>query len=66
MICSHNLTAILLGLSYCIEGFRSNALVPSLLPVIVLFTLYLPIGRMTVRAVFSREQDQTEVATIRA
>jgi 1,4-dihydroxy-2-naphthoate octaprenyltransferase len=66
MICSHNLTAILLGLSYCIEGFRSNALVPSLLPVIVLFTLYFPIGRMTVRAVISRERDGIEVETFGA
>ncbi len=66
MICSHNLTAILLGLSYCIEGFRSYALVPSLLPVIVLLTLYFPIGRMTVRAVFSRERDGMEVETVRA
>ena len=46
MICTHNFTAILLILAYFIEGFKSNALIASLLPLIVLIILYIPIGRL--------------------
>ena len=63
MICSHNFTAILLALSYFIEGFRSNALIPSLLPVIVLIILYIPIARLIGRAVLSQEGDKVKTAT---
>ncbi len=63
MICSHNFTAILLALSYFIEGFRSNALIPSLLPMIVLIVLYIPIARLIRRAVFSQEGDEVETAS---
>jgi 1,4-dihydroxy-2-naphthoate octaprenyltransferase len=62
MICSHNFTAILLALSYFIEGFRSNALIPSFLPMIVLIILYLPVARLIGRTVFSRERNKIKTA----
>jgi 1,4-dihydroxy-2-naphthoate octaprenyltransferase len=55
MICTHNFTAVLLALAYFIRGFRSDALIPSFIPLIVLIVLYIPIGRLVGRAVFSRE-----------
>ena len=55
MICTHNFTAILLALAYFIRGFRSDALIPSFIPLIVLIVLYIPIARLVGRAVFSRE-----------
>jgi len=63
MICCHNFTAILLALSYFIEGFRSNALIPSLLPAIVLTILYIPIARLIGRAVFTQEGNKVKTAT---
>jgi len=62
MICSHNFTAILLALSYFIEGFRSDALIPSLLPVIVLTILYVPVARLIGRTVFSGERNKIKTA----
>ncbi len=53
MICIHNFTAILLIFAYFIEGFKSNALVASLLPIIILTILYIPTGRLIGRAVLS-------------
>jgi len=64
MICTHNFTAILLALAYFIEGFRSDALVSSFLPLIVLIILYIPIARLIIRAVFSREGAEVKTATI--
>jgi len=64
MICTHNFTAILLALAYFIEGFRSDALVSSLLPLIVLTVLYIPIARLIKRTVFSREGAEVKTATI--
>ena len=64
MICCHNFTAILLAISYFIEGFRSNALIPSLLPLIVLIILYIPIARLIRKTVFSREGDKVKTATV--
>jgi hypothetical protein len=46
MICTHNFTAILLALAYFVEGFRSDHLVASFLPLIVLTILYIPIARL--------------------
>lgn len=63
MICSHNFTAILLALSYFIKGFRSNALIPSLLPAIVLIILYIPVARLIGRAVFTQEGNKVKTAT---
>lgn len=54
MICVHNFSAILLVLAYFIEGFRSDALIPSVLPVIVLGVLYFPVAKLTGRALFSK------------
>ena len=54
MICTHNFTAILLALAYFIEGFRSDALIPSFLPLIVLTILYIPVARLVGRAMCSR------------
>ncbi|MGZ3569213.1 MAG: UbiA family prenyltransferase [Thermodesulfobacteriota bacterium] len=62
MICSHNFTAILLALSYFIEGFRSDALIPSLLPLIVLTILYVPVARLIGRTVFSGERNKIKTA----
>jgi 1,4-dihydroxy-2-naphthoate octaprenyltransferase len=52
MICTHNFTAILLIFAYFIEGFRSDALVASFLPIIVLIILYIPIGRLIGKTLF--------------
>ncbi|MGZ3495130.1 MAG: UbiA family prenyltransferase [Thermodesulfobacteriota bacterium] len=62
MICSHNFTAILLALSYFIEGFRSDALIPSLLPLIVLTILYVPVARLIGKTVFSGERNKIKTA----
>jgi 1,4-dihydroxy-2-naphthoate octaprenyltransferase len=64
MICTHNFTAILLALAYFIEGFRSDALIPSFLPLIVLIILYIPVARLIAGAVFSREGAEVKTATI--
>jgi 1,4-dihydroxy-2-naphthoate octaprenyltransferase len=53
MICTHNFTAILLILAYFIEGFKSDALIASFLPAIVLVILYIPIARLISRTVFT-------------
>ena len=52
MICTHNFTAILLVLGYFIEGFRSDALIASLLPLVVLIILYIPIARLIGKTLF--------------
>ncbi|OGP99202.1 MAG: hypothetical protein A2026_20365 [Deltaproteobacteria bacterium RBG_19FT_COMBO_46_12] len=54
MICTHNFTAILLILAYFIEGFKSDALVASFLPLIVLIILYIPIARLIGKTLFPR------------
>src|SRR4030066_242176 len=54
MICTHNFTAILLILAYFIEGFKSDALVASFLPLIVLILLYIPIARLIGKTLFPR------------
>ena len=64
MICTHNFTAILLILAYFIEGFKSDALLASFLPVIVLIILYIPIGRLIGRALFSRKTEKIQGAII--
>ncbi len=64
MICTHNFTAILLALAYFFEGFRPGSLIPSSLPLIVLIILYFPIGRLVMRAVFSREDATAKAATV--
>ncbi|HSB05697.1 MAG TPA: prenyltransferase, partial [Thermodesulfobacteriota bacterium] len=46
MICTHNFTAILLIFSYFIEGFNRDALMASVLPLIVLVVLYIPIAKL--------------------
>ncbi len=46
MICTHNFTAILLIIAYFIEGFKSDSLTASFLPLIVLVMLYSPIANM--------------------
>ncbi len=64
MICTHNFTAILLALAYFIEGFRTDALIPSFLPLVILSILYIPVGRLIARAVFSREGAEVKTATV--
>jgi len=64
MICTHNFTAILLAVAYFIQGVRSDALVPSFLPLLVLVILYIPVARLTMRAVFSRKDAEVKTATV--
>ncbi len=64
MICTHNFTAVLLAVAYFIEGFRPDALIPSSLPLIVLILVYIPIGRLVVKALFSREGPEAKTATV--
>jgi 1,4-dihydroxy-2-naphthoate octaprenyltransferase len=65
MICAHNFTAILLVITYFIEGFKSDALVPSILPVIVLIILYLPIAKLIRKAVFVRKSAKSPKTAVR-
>ena len=64
MICIHNFTAILLILAYFFEGFRSENLIASFLPVVVLIILYIPIARLIGRTVFPWKRDKVQEATI--
>ena len=64
MICTHNFTAILLALAYFIQGFKTDALIPSFLPMIVLIILYAPVARLITRAVFSRGGAEVKTATV--
>ncbi len=63
MICAHNFTAILLALAYFIEGFRSDALLPSFVPLVVLIILYFPVARLIRGAVRSRPDAGVKTAT---
>lgn len=63
MICAHNFTAILLALAYFIRGFKPEALIPSLIPLIVLIILYVPVARLIWGAVFSTKR-QAETASV--
>ena len=56
MICVHNFTAILLAIAYFIVGFRSEALISSMLPLVLLFVLYLPVAKLVGRAVLLRKE----------
>jgi 1,4-dihydroxy-2-naphthoate octaprenyltransferase len=64
MICTHNFTAILLILAYFIEGFRSDAMIPSLLPVVILIILYMPIARLVGRTLFSKKAEKIQSVII--
>jgi 1,4-dihydroxy-2-naphthoate octaprenyltransferase len=64
MICTHNFTAILLILAYFIEGFKSDALVASFLPVVVLIILYIPIAKLIRKTLFSQKLEGIQEATI--
>ena len=64
MICTHNFTAILLALAYFIEGFRPEALLSSLLPLIVLIILYTPVAKLIRRAVASMPGAGIKAATV--
>jgi len=56
MICTHNFTAILLILAYFIDGFRSDDLIASFLPLIVLILLYIPIAKLVGEAVLMQRR----------
>jgi len=63
MICVHNFTAILLVIAYFIEGFRSDALISSFLPAIVLVIVYFPVARLIGNAVLTgRSGESTKMA----
>ena len=64
MICTHNFTAILLILAYFIEGFKSDALIASFLPFIVLIILYIPIARLIEKTLLSRKTEKIQSAII--
>ncbi len=64
MICIHNFTAILLAAAYFIQGFRSDAWIPSLLPLIILAILYIPVAKLIGKAVFSRKDAEAKTATL--
>jgi 1,4-dihydroxy-2-naphthoate octaprenyltransferase len=64
MICTHNFTAILLILAYFIEGFKSDALIASFLPVIVLVILYIPIARLIRKTLFIKKSGEIQSAII--
>ncbi len=64
MICTHNFTAILLILAYFIEGFKSDALIASFLPVIVLVIFYIPIARLIGKTLFIRKSGEIQSAMI--
>jgi len=57
MICIHNFTAILLMIAYFVEGFRSDALIPSVLPAMVLIILYFPIAGLIGKAVLIKKKE---------
>jgi len=64
MICTHNFTAMLLILAYFIEGFKSDALIPSFLPIIVLIILYIPIARLIGKTLFSKKAEKIQGVVI--
>ncbi len=64
MICVHNFTAILLILAYFIEGFKSDALITSLLPVVVLIILYTPIAKLIEKTLFSKKAEKIQSVII--
>jgi 1,4-dihydroxy-2-naphthoate octaprenyltransferase len=64
MICTHNFTAILLILAYFIEGLKSDALIASFLPFVVLIILYIPIARLIEKTLFSRKAEKIQSAII--
>jgi hypothetical protein len=59
MICAHNFTAILLMIAYFVEGFRSETLIPSLLPVIILVILYFPVAKLIAKAMLNRKSGES-------
>lgn len=65
MICTHNFTAILLILAYFMEGFSSENLIKSILPILVLIILYIPIARQIGKTIFPRKKDKVRYSTIR-
>ena len=65
MICIHNFTAILLILAYFITGFKSDALIASFLPVIVLIVLYIPIAMLIGKTVLMRKREELSVMSIK-
>jgi 1,4-dihydroxy-2-naphthoate octaprenyltransferase len=64
MICTHNFTAILLILAYFIEGFKSDAVIASLLPIVILIILYIPIARLIGKTLFLRKAEEIQRAII--
>jgi 1,4-dihydroxy-2-naphthoate octaprenyltransferase len=65
MICAHNFTAILLMIAYLVEGFRSDALISSLLPIIVLIILYLPVAKLIAKAVLIQKSGKLPKTVVR-
>jgi 1,4-dihydroxy-2-naphthoate octaprenyltransferase len=66
MICAHNFTAILLAVAYFIVGFKSNDLIPSLLPLILLILLYTPVAQLIIKALWPRRRDEIHGVTSQA
>ena len=64
MICTHNFTAILLILAYFIEGFNSDAVIASFLPIVILIILYIPIAKLIGKTLFLRKAEEIQGAII--
>lgn len=58
MICTHNLTAMLLIIAYTIAGFKKDHLLSSLLPLFTLIVLYLPVAKLIADALFVQRKEE--------
>lgn len=59
MICTHNVTAILLIIAYTLVGFKKEHLISSFLPLFTLIVLYLPVGKLILGALFPQRKEET-------
>ena len=58
MICTHNITAILLIIAYTIIGFKEDNLLSSFLPLFTLIILYLPIAKLVSKALSIERKEE--------
>ena len=65
MICTHNFTALLLAFAYFVHGFRSDALISSFLPFMVLILLYTPVAKLVIGAILLKKREDPSVVPIR-
>jgi 1,4-dihydroxy-2-naphthoate octaprenyltransferase len=60
MICTHNVTAILMVIAYTIVGFKEDSLLFSFLPLFTLIILYLPIAKLTLEALSMEGKEKVQ------